>query len=71
MGAAGAMSASEQEHGGPDGPDDEGGEEFEAASEGFEVPEPVETRDEIDAPSTLDDNKVPEPPAGSSDDDLQ
>jgi hypothetical protein len=79
----GAQSGEESE-GFEDGPENEGPEEMEAA-DGFEVsapaldesdelrrdrPEPVEN-DELDAPSTLDENKVPEPPAGSSDDDLQ
>ena len=71
-GAQGAnVPGAEDTEGFDDGPDDEGQEEFEASSEGFDVPEPVESRDELDSPSTLDENKVPEPPGGSSDDDLQ
>src|SRR5688500_18026524 len=53
-----------------DGPDEDGPEEMEAA-DGFDKPEPADTSDELDSPSTLDENKVPEPPGGSSDDDLQ
>ena len=67
-----------------DGGDDDSPEEFEAAPEGSDVsasasdesdelrpdkPDPIDS--ELDSPSTLDENKVPEPPAGSSDDDLQ
>jgi hypothetical protein len=86
QGAQSAQGAFDQgDQGFDDGGDDDGPEEFEAA-DGFEVsasgrdesdelrrdrPEPVETVDELDSPSTLDENKVPEPPAGSSDDDLQ
>ena len=48
-----------------DGGDDDGPEEFDAASNGFEVPEPVES--EIDPASTLEENKVPEPSASAPD----
>ena len=78
MGAQGAgaqganVPGAEDSEGFEDGPEDEEGpEEFEASPAGFDVPEPVESNDELDSPSTLDENKVPEPPGGSSDDDLQ
>jgi hypothetical protein len=85
-GAQGAnATGAEDTEGFDDGPDEDGPEEMEAA-DGFDVsasardeydelrrhkPDPADTNDELDSPSTLDENKVPEPPAGSSDDDLQ
>jgi hypothetical protein len=85
-GAQGANApGAEDTEGFDDGPDEDGPEEMEAA-DGFDVsasardesdelrrdkPEPADTSDELDSPSTLDENKVPEPPGGSSDDDLQ
>jgi hypothetical protein len=78
MGAQGALGAQDafddqgdqNAPGFDDGGEDDGPEELEAA-DGFDKPEPIEIADELDSPSTLDENKVPEPPAGSSDDDLQ
>jgi len=70
-GAQGANATGAQDtEGFDDGPDEDGPEEMEAA-DGFDKPEPADTSDELDSPSTLDENKVPEPPGGSSDDDLQ
>jgi hypothetical protein len=80
QGAQGAFDQGDQDpQGFDDGGDDDGPEEFESASAREESEEPrldrpvsVESSiDELDAPSTLDENKVPEPPPGSSDDDLQ
>jgi hypothetical protein len=86
QGAFGDQGDPNDQGGFDDGDDDDGPEEFEAAAGGFEAaasaddesdqlrrdrPEPAENIDELDSPSTLDENKVPEPPAGSSDDDLQ
>ena len=76
---------SPEDQGFDDGGEDDGPEEMEAADASDasasardefdelrrDTPEPIDPGDELDSPSTLDENKVPEPPAGSSDDDLQ
>lgn len=76
-GAQGAMGAQEPNAAGAestegfdDGPDDEGPEDLEAGAD-FDVPEPADEHGDIEGTATLDENRVPEPPADAEDDDLQ
>ncbi len=69
QGAFGAQGAEEDAEGFEDGPDDDGPEELEAG--GFEAPEPLDDRSDIDGTATQDENRVPDPPDDPKDDDLQ